>query len=154
LLAEFASFQALLGREPPKMVALLSVEKGLMPHDDPDALAEVAIVKRLADVCIEAGLLGLVAVGRGRAGGHGDDREPRTWRIMAETLDEFVPIQLGHREVGEDEVWRLGLNLIERLGPIGRRPHAGAEVFEKKPRGIQYELVIVNDEDREPIHEW
>jgi hypothetical protein len=73
---------------------------------------------------------------------------------MAETLDEFVPIQLGHREGGEDEVWRLGLNLIERPGPIGRRQHAGAEVFEKKPRGIQYELVIVNDEDRKPMHQW
>jgi hypothetical protein len=42
---------------------------------------------------------------------------------------------------------------IEGVRAVTRRQNTGACVFEEQPRGVPYQLVIVNDEDRETPHQ-
>jgi hypothetical protein len=96
---------------------------------------------------------GALAVGRTGEGRDGDDREPRTGRIAADTLHELVAVHPGHDDVGEDQVRRMSGELIESVRAVPRRQNVDASVFEEQPCGVPYELVIVNDEDRKAAHQ-
>src|SRR5262245_19034335 len=95
----------------PGRLALLETE--------PDLAHQVEAAERLRDVRVGAQGEPLLYVVRGRLGGQEDDRQVDGLGRGADVAEHLVAVDVGHHDVEDDRVERLGADDLYRLGPPG-----------------------------------
>ena len=105
-------------------------------------------VERLDEVVVGAGLETADLLLHLALGGEHDDRDVGGLALLGPDLRrDLVPVELGQRDVEEDEVRRLGAPQAESLGAVGRDDDLVPLLLERVLQESLDVLVVVDDED-------
>ena len=68
-------------------------------------------------------------------------------RVLLDALEEFDAVELGHLQVGHDDVEAAGREFLQGLGAVARRDHLVALGREVLGQRDPLDLLVVGDQD-------
>jgi hypothetical protein len=123
----------------------------IVQHFDPQhrfhARHQGGLIDGFGEVFLSAGIQPDHDIFRVWLRGHQDDRYEGQIRIVFQAPADLNPIHLGHHDVEDNEVRRLGLDLRERFHPVAGRSDVIAVHGKARLKDIQIGRVIVCNQD-------